>query len=421
MVVTYIAVLFFLSYTLAMFITSRRPSRPALLPPDDLFFVFVVPCLNEELVVGKCIERLLDLGGERFAVLVIDDGSDDRTAEMVASYSSDRVWLLRRVLPLARQGKGEALNAALRYLTASGLVADRRPEDVVVAVVDADGRLAPNALFEVAPYFRDPNAGAVQIGVRMYNKADSLLARMQDFEFVTFTEIFQRARQRVGSVGLGGNGQIVRLTALRSLGDEPWSDCLTEDLDLGIRLLAAGWANSFCPTTYVSQQAVGSFRKLVRQRSRWFQGHLQCWKRLPLVFRAGLPLRPTLDLAYHLTSPALVLASTLPVLTLVVTVSVVLVTQPQAFASVADGGWLLAIWYLLAFGLAPMHGFVYWQRDRETGILRSLVFAHCYSLYSYIWLPAGWWAVIRVLRHKRGWVKTSRSVDGDAIPVPGSG
>ena len=50
-------------------------------------------------------------------------------------------------------------------------------------------------------------------------------------EFVVFTEIFQRARQRVGSVGLGGNGQFARLTALMSLGDAPWTKCLTEDLD----------------------------------------------------------------------------------------------------------------------------------------------------------------------------------------------
>ena len=65
---------------------------------------------------------------------------------------------------------------------------------------------------------------------------------------MTFTEIFQRGRQRVGSVGLGGNGQFTRLTALQSLATAPWTDCLTEDLDLGIRLLCRGWVNDFCPT-----------------------------------------------------------------------------------------------------------------------------------------------------------------------------
>ena len=75
---------------------------------------------------------------------------------------------------------------------------------MIVVVLDADGRLAPNALIEVAPFFADPAVGGVQVGVRMYNAREKLLARMQDFEFVTFTEVFQRARQRIGSVGLGG-------------------------------------------------------------------------------------------------------------------------------------------------------------------------------------------------------------------------
>ena len=160
---------------------------------------------------------------------------------------------------------------------------------MIVAVLDADGRLAPNALIEVAPFFADPAVGGVQIGVRMYNAKEKLLARMQDFEFVTFTEVFQRARQRIGSVGLGGNGQFNRLSALRSLGSAPWTKCLTEDLDLGIQLLTRGWLNCYCPTTHVSQQAVVQFRRLVRQRSRWYQGNLQCWRRIPEIVRSGLP------------------------------------------------------------------------------------------------------------------------------------
>jgi len=54
-------------------------------------------------------------------------------------------------------------------------------------------------------------------------------------EFLVFTEVFQRARRRWGNAGLGGNGQFVRWTALQALGDEPWTDYLTEDLDMGLR------------------------------------------------------------------------------------------------------------------------------------------------------------------------------------------
>jgi cellulose synthase/poly-beta-1,6-N-acetylglucosamine synthase-like glycosyltransferase len=410
---TSVVVLFTLSYTLALFVASRRRRAELGDAPRDLWFVFVVPCLNEELVIGRSLDRLLAIPAKNFAVLVIDDGSEDRTAEIVRSYDPDRVWLLQRTPPNARQGKGEALNNAFRYLRDSGVLGARRPDDVIVTIVDADGRIEPTALFEVAPYFDDPKAGAVQIGVRMYNAGEGLMARMQDFEFVTFTEIFQRGRQRLGSVGLGGNGQFARLSALESLGDAPWTDCLTEDLDLGVRLLAGGWKNNFCPTTWVSQQAVTSLRRLVRQRSRWFQGHLQCWKRIPMILRAPLPTRAIFDLTQHLLSPALVLMMTLPVAVFTVTLAVATAYSPHGVLSAltAHGGLLILLWYLLSFGLAPFYGFVYWLRDRSTSWVQAVAYGHLFTLYSYLWMPAGWFAVGRVVTRRRSWAKTARTVD----------
>ena len=110
---------------------------------------------------------------------------------------------------------------------------------------------------------------------------------MQDMEFVIYTEVFQRGRRHLGSVGLGGNGQFVRLSALRSLGPAPWTRSLTEDLDLGVRLLAAGWRNEYCRTAAVHQQGVVEVKRLIRQRARWFQGNLQSWRLIPLVLRSS--------------------------------------------------------------------------------------------------------------------------------------
>src|SRR5687768_544238 len=54
---------------------------------DDLSFVFLVPCLNEELVIGPSLERLLSFPQRAMTVLVIDDGSDDATAQIVSGYA----------------------------------------------------------------------------------------------------------------------------------------------------------------------------------------------------------------------------------------------------------------------------------------------------------------------------------------------
>lgn len=402
------------SYTLALFSVSRRSRPLPLPPPEDLLVVCLVPCLDEELVVGSSIERLLSLRGADIAVLVIDDGSADATAEIVTGYAArdPRVMLLRRRLPAARLGKGAALNAGYRHLLGSPLLRGRGDRDVVVLVVDADGRVAPNALIEVTPFFRDPRVGAVQIGVRMTNRALRRLTRLQDMEFVTYTEVFQRGRARLGSIGLGGNGQFARLAALRSLGDAPWTDCLTEDLDLGVRLLAGGWANAFCPTTYVAQQAVTSFRRLIRQRSRWFQGHLQCLRLIPTVLKSRLPLATALDLCQHLLAPLLVLLTSLLPVIFVGTVVTLALHHPGNLphALISSNPAIVLLAYALTFGPSPFYAFVYWLGADEVSYWQALRLAHLYAIYAFLWFPAGWIGLGRTLTGRRGWAKTARTV-----------
>jgi cellulose synthase/poly-beta-1,6-N-acetylglucosamine synthase-like glycosyltransferase len=399
-------------YSLRLLLLSRQDRDAQLPAPNDLLFVFLVPCLNEERVIGRSLERLLAVPGN-FKVMVIDDASEDGTADVVRQFDPERVWLFQRTLPDARKGKGEALNAAYRYLCDSGVLGDRSSDDVIVAVLDADGRLAPNALIEVAPFFADPAVGGVQIGVRMYNAAEKLLARMQDFEFVTFTEIFQRARQRIGSVGLGGNGQFNRLSALRSLGSAPWTKCLTEDLDLGIQLLTRGWLNCFCPTTHVSQQAVVQFRRLVRQRSRWYQGNLQCWRRIPEIVRSSLPVTVVMDLVFQLLASSLILIMSITSAAFLATFGLMVAKDPHTATHFLPGhyGITLLVMYLLAFGPSLIYGPVYWLRDQDSSLIKSIAYAHLFTLYSYMWVPAGWRAVWRTVRHREDWAKTTRTVE----------
>ena len=393
-------------------VVNPQPARPG-----GLFFVFLMPCLNEEKVILGSLQRLLSMPGGNFVVLVIDDGSDDRTAEVVGNAVGDQIWLLSRKSPNARQGKGEALNAAIRSLTSSGRLAGRDPDQVIVVVVDADGRLDPHAVTAVSPYFADPVVGAVQIGVRINNRGSSRLARMQDMEFVIYTEVFQRGRRHLGSVGLGGNGQFMRLSALLSLGGSPWTRSLTDDLDLGVRLLAAGWRNEYCSAAAVHQQGVVELRRLIRQRSRWFQGHLQSWTLIPLVLRSA-PRRARSDLLYHLSSPAILLIASFLSASFLLSLAncAVLVTQGRD-----PFGWWIASTYALTFGPALSYGLVYWSRERRNGVSlgRVAALAHLYVCYGMIWYASGWWAVVRTFRGRTGWAKTDRVAEAPvALSLP---
>ena len=394
-------------YNTGMFVLSRVPLRRATPQGRGRLYVFMLACLNEEKVIATSLARITALPGDAYIVLVVDDASDDATAQIIQEVDSSKVVLYRRTLPDARRGKGAALNAGLRHLRRSGMMANYDPDDVIICVVDADGRLDSHVLEEVNPHFDDPATGAVQVGVRMYNRKQGLLPRLQDMEFVVYGEIFQLARRHIGSVGMGGNGQFMRLSALDSLSGDAWSDCLTEDLDLGVRLLAHGWTNVHCPTAAVHQQAVLTLGRLLRQRSRWFQGHMQAARLVPLILRR-IPAKPAADLLYHLSSPVLLLlASLLPL-----SFSIALIGT--GLASARSGHLLLSPWWLpvfygLTFGIASTYAYVYRKREKEMGVLRALILGHLYVIYGYIWFVSGWWALGRTVRGRQTWLKTARS------------
>ncbi|WP_239381729.1 glycosyltransferase family 2 protein, partial [Frankia sp. CIT1] len=395
-------------YLMAMLLLSGTREQPPAVTPSGLFYVFVMPCLNEEAVIGASVRRLLATARDDIRVLVVDDGSDDATASIVRGFRDERRWLLRRDPPNARSGKGAALNAAIAYLADHDEIAVRDPDDVIVVVVDADGRLDSHAIDAVAPYFSDPRTAGVQTGVRINNRHGNLLARMQDMEFVIYTDIFQRGRAHVDNVGLGGNGQFVRLSALRSLGPRPWSHSLTEDLDLGVRLLLAGWRNRFCAQADVHQQGVVKLRRLLRQRSRWFQGHLQSWRLIPQVIRDAR-IRTLPDMLFHLSSPLLIVLASL--LTLAFGCSTAAVTADWLAGGPSPDPRLFVGAYLLATVPAMLCGLVYRRQEPISGfgLLRLIGYAHLYMVYALVWFVAGWWAIARILSGRNSWHKTARS------------
>lgn len=200
----------------------------------------------------------------------------------------------------------------------------------------------------------------------------------------------------------------MRLSALDSLGgDGPWSDSLTEDLDLGVRLIAHGWRNQYCPTAAVSQQAVLDVRRLVRQRSRWFQGHLQSANLVPVILR-DVPGRAAIDLLYHLSSPVLILLTSLLPLSFLAALTGTAVASVRTGRPLVSPMWLLGP-YVLSFTAAYAYGYVYARRERTLGLVRSVLVAHVFIFYGYIWFAAGWWGLWRLLTGKRGWLKTART------------
>lgn len=71
-----------------------------------------IPCYNSEAYMEKCIDSLL-VGGEEVEILIVDDGSTDRTAEIADAYA-EKYPTIVRAIHQENGGHGEAVNAGIR-------------------------------------------------------------------------------------------------------------------------------------------------------------------------------------------------------------------------------------------------------------------------------------------------------------------
>jgi len=428
----------FLIYVVVLVVSYLR--RDHYEPGDSRNFDwhFLVPCRDEESVIGTTIAYLRE-NFPRAHVWVIDDASEDSTGAIVSAHASrdKQVHQVRRLLPNARTGKGDALNAAYRVL--SDWIHPSRPRDrCVVAVVDADGRLSRNALAACASarLFGDDSVGSVQVEVRMVNRdvrrpypdAGRLrnffgrtLVRLQDVEFRTAISAMQVSRRKVGTVGMGGNGQFTRLSVLDELdqGAGPWRGSLLEDFELGVHVLLTGHRTEYCDDAWVDQEALPQLDRFLAQRTRWAQGTIQCVRYLPTLWRSRqISNVGVLELSYFLAQPWLQLLGTVTYpLPVIAFVNNLVLYPSQTMIYLGNGGFVLfSIYVVIGIAQFAVWGPVYWRRtERAYGFWRCLGWGIAFSFMMYLFYLTAWRALGRVVRGQNGWAKTRRNREVDVL------
>ncbi len=393
-------------WTAILFVRGlRSAARPPVVPPggtDEFLWVFIVPALNEEATIADSVRRLLSIPVRERVVLVMDDDSSDRTGEILDSIDDPALHVVHRHPPDAQRGKAAALNQGYRLLQKVRTEFD--PDRVIVCVIDADGRLDSAAPGYAAAHLVDPEVGGVQTLVRIYNRRRPL-TWFQDLEFSVYGWLFQSGRNGWGTAGMGGNGQFNRLSALDDVADEegPWRHKLTEDQDLGLRLMAAGWKGRQDLRATVEQQGLPKLRPLLRQRTRWSQGNLQAMSLMPSVLRAPLPVRARVEQAAYLLMPVW---QTVVGLGLIAAIYLF----ATGTAPVWGGGpwWQLAFFYLLCFGGTVMGCIAARTARGAAGWLEGFVLGHVYALYTWLIWPVLIRSALRQLTSQRQWAKTER-------------
>ena len=222
----------------------------------------LVPAYNEEKVVCKTVESILSSNtvGE-LKVIVIDDGSTDKTSQVLKEQFPDehRLILLRK----ENGGKATALNCGL----------SRSSADVVVAI-DGDTILLPDAIARLTAHFSDRRLGAVAGNVVVGN-AINLMTRFQALEYVTSQNLDRRAFELLNAIGVvpGAIGAWRRGAILQAGGYA--RDTMAEDADLTFCLQLQGWRVLSEPSAVALTEAPETLRAFMKQRYRWMFGTLQ--------------------------------------------------------------------------------------------------------------------------------------------------
>jgi cellulose synthase/poly-beta-1,6-N-acetylglucosamine synthase-like glycosyltransferase/peptidoglycan/xylan/chitin deacetylase (PgdA/CDA1 family)/spore germination protein YaaH len=241
----------------------------------------LIPAFNEEKVIVRTIRSVLNSDYSNLHVIVIDDGSSDRTFDVARqAYAAEIAAGRVQVLTKPNGGKAAALNFAL----------DRLTEEVYVGI-DADTVIAPDAISKLIPHFEDPLIGAVAGNAKVGNRVN-LWTRWQALEYITSQNFERRALDlfNVVTVVPGAIGAW-RTGPVKAAGGYP-INTVAEDADLTMNLLEQQLKVVYEDRALAFTEAPIDARGLMRQRFRWSFGILQAvWKhRLAFVRNKAMGL-----------------------------------------------------------------------------------------------------------------------------------
>ncbi|MFH9062345.1 glycosyltransferase [Streptomyces coeruleorubidus] len=232
----------------------------------------LVPAYNEEAGIGSTLRSLLDSTHRELQVIVIDDGSSDRTADIAENTGDPRVEVVRQ----PNSGKAAALNTGLAHAR----------YDIVV-MVDADTVFEPDAIERIVQPLAHPAVGAVSGNTKVGNRR-SLLARWQHLEYVfgfnldrRMFEVLECMPTVPGAIGAFRRDAVIGVGGVSE-------DTLAEDTDLTMALWRAGWRVLYEESAVAWTEVPTTLRQLWRQRYRWCYGTLQAmWKHRGALFGMG--------------------------------------------------------------------------------------------------------------------------------------
>ncbi|HEV2805555.1 MAG TPA: polysaccharide deacetylase family protein [Chthoniobacterales bacterium] len=326
----------------------------------------IVAAFNEEKVIAGTLRSLLetDYTGE-LEVIVVDDGSSDRTAAEVETLAQadPRLRLLRQ----PNRGKARALQRGLASMRTG-----------IAVFLDADTHCQRDTLRRLVEPFSDDTIAGVSGHAKVGNLR-TFIARCQALEYTCGFNLDRRAYTRWNCMTVvPGAISAIRKSAIDDAGGLSL-ETLAEDTDLTLALHKRGQRMVYVPEAIAWTEAPESVRTLARQRFRWAYGTLQClWKHRDMVFNwkygalgwFSLPsvwffqiilvaITPMVDLFLLASLPFGAWSAVLPFVIAFLSMDVLLAT----LACIIERESILTAWRILPMRLIyrPMLSYVIWK------------------------------------------------------------
>ncbi len=290
------------AFLVAGLLLDKRPvyQHKHPLPPVSI----LVAAYNEESSLAGTLDTLLRQEYHSpVEIIVIDDGSTDRTAAIVKDIMGQTHPHPHFTLQLVRvpknNGKANALNTGLK----------QAKHDLIVTV-DADTWMRQGSLAAIVRHLVDgPSSTAAVAGtVLVRNSRKNFLTRLQEWDYFHGIAVTKRIQSLFqGTLVAQGAFSIYRRNILEELGG--WPPTLGEDIVLTWGMLTKGYRIGYAENAFVFTNVPESYKQFYRQRKRWSRGLIEAFKHHPGVLikpRFNTPfiylnlLFPYLDLAFLL-------------------------------------------------------------------------------------------------------------------------
>jgi len=233
----------------------------------DMKVTIIVPAYNEEVVIEKSIKSLLQQTYPNLEILIVDDGSTDKTYLKAKQFEFDRGEKSLRVLTKTNAGKAKAINFGIEH-----------SKGELIMVVDADSKLDNNAVMLMSRYFKNKDIAAVAGSVYVSNQ-NNIWTKLQALEYIEGLNMVRNGQAFLKLVNIiPGPIGMFRKKALYDVGlyDD---DTYAEDCDLTLKLIAKGYKIDFEQDAVAYTEAPENLLDLIKQRYRWTRGILQAIKK----------------------------------------------------------------------------------------------------------------------------------------------